>query len=354
MRIFKKSLAAILLLAGCSMVSAHDFTATVNGQKVYFNIKSKTNQTVEVTYNGSIADKRISEVEGVLEIPAKVKHNNVVYSVTGVGAKSFAGATKLKSVVFPSSVKSIGDFAFEGCVSLESIVFPGNSVTPGQGVFFKCTSIKNVTLGSDWKSVDLAMFRWSDSLVSISIPAKTEKIQHLKTLKTLRNIDVDVNNAKFMSCDGVLYSKDGKTLYSCPRSYQGSLKIKEGTEMVTKGAMIDCQQITQIDFPESIKSFSFRETSRMKDLKAIIIRGNTVPTTAYLNDEGKFLIQTANESLQIVVLNSQKKEFRTSLVQSSGEYTETKDANSTPYLVEVAQMPKTNNVVGVKNFSKYE
>ena len=91
MNIYRKTIAAFLLLAGCSLVNAHDFSATVDGQKLFFNIKSKTNKTVEVTYNGSISDKKNSEVKGVVEIPAKVKHNNVVYSVVSIGAKSFSG-----------------------------------------------------------------------------------------------------------------------------------------------------------------------------------------------------------------------------------------------------------------------
>ena len=43
MNIYRKTIAAFLLLAGCSLVNAHDFSATVDGQKLFFNIKSKTN-----------------------------------------------------------------------------------------------------------------------------------------------------------------------------------------------------------------------------------------------------------------------------------------------------------------------
>lgn len=354
MIILRKSIVAFLLLVGCGMVNAHDFTATVNGQKIFFNIKSKTNRTIEVTYNGSIADKSLSDTEDTIEIPARVKHDNVIYSVVGIGAKAFSGAAKLTSIVLPSSVKSIGDFAFEGCRSLECVVFPGSTVSFGEGVFFKCTSIKNVTIGSDWKSIDLAMFRWSDSLISLSIPAKLETIKNIKTLKSLQRVEVDANNSKFMSSDGLLYSKDGNTLISCPRSYMGNLKIKEGVKRVSKNALIDCPYITQIDFPSSIKIFSFRETSRMTGLKTIIFRGLTPPTTAYQKGEEKFVIQTANRNVQIVVPNNQKKEYKSSLVQEAGEYSETKDNTSTPFMVKTEQMPKTNNVIGVKDFSKYE
>lgn len=353
MNINRRHIAAFLLLAGCSLASAHDFTATVDGQKLFFNIKSKTNKTVEVTYNGSISDKKTSEVKGNLEIPSKVKHNNMVYSVVSIGAKSFSGASHLEGVTIPSTVKSIGGFAFEGCTSLGKIIFPGSEVSFGEGVFFKCTSIKDITFGSDWKTADLSRFRWSDSLATIVIPAKIEKIQGLKSLKNLKSVSVDVNNARFSSYNGVLYNKDGKTLYGCPRSFNGNLKIKEGTEVITKGALIDCSNITLIDFPSTMKSFSFRETSRMTQLETIVFRGNVPVKTAYNGSDGKFVLQVANAEVKVVVPSNSKKEYKSALVKDGGEFTESAGADGTPYIVKVDEMPKEGNIIGVKNFSKY-
>ena len=353
MNINRRHIAAFLLLAGCSLANAHDFTATVDGQKLFFNIKSKTNKTVEVTYNGSISDKKAPEVKGNLEIPSKVKHNNVVYSVVSIGAKSFSGASHLEGVTIPSTVKSIGGFACEGCTSLGKIIFPGSEVSFGEGVFFKCTSIKDITFGSDWKTADLSRFRWSDSLTSIVIPAKIEKIQGLKSLKNLKSVSVDVNNARFSSYNGVLYNKEGKTLYGCPRSFNGSLKIKEGTEVITKGALIDCPNITLIDFPSTMKSFSFRETSRMTQLETIVFRGNVPVKTAYNGNDGKFVLQVANAGVKIIVPNNSKKEYKSALVKDGGEFAESAGANSTSYAVKADEMPKEGNIIGVKNFSKY-
>lgn len=353
MNLFSKSFAAILLSAGCSMVGAHDFTATVNGQKIYFNIMSKTNKTVEITYNGGVSEKKTSEIQGDIEIPSKVKHNDIVYSVVAIGAKSFSGANKLKGITIPSTVKSIGDFAFEGCSSLSKIIFPGGNVEFGEGVFFKCTSVRDITLGSDWKHVNLSRFKWSDSLKVIMLPAKIERIQGLKSLKKLENVSVDVNNGKFSSCDGVLYSKDGKTLYGCPRSYSGELKIKDGTEVINSGAFIDCPYITLIDIPATIQSFSFREPSRMKLLETIVFRGDSPVNTAYVGKDGRFVLQVANVGVRIVVPNRSKKKFKSSLIKEGGEFAETKDENSTPYMVRADEMPKESNFIGVKNFSKY-
>lgn len=347
---FRNLILGAALIAGV-VANAHDFTATVNGQRLYFDITNKTKKTVAVTYKGNIADKNPCEVAGTIEIPAKVRHNNVVYDVTAIGQKAFANADRLKSVVIPSGVKMIGDFAFEDCDSLRNVVFPANPVTLGQGIFFKCTNISDVSLGSDWKYVDFTMFRWSDHLAYINIPARIEKIQGLKKLTALKTITVDSNNTKFKADSGMLYSKDGSTLYACPRAYEGGVTIAPGTVKVFDGALIDCKGVTSIDVPASVRSISFRETSRMKGLETIILRAEKPLITGYYNGEGKFFFQLANPFAKLIVLSSAKDKYMAALATDAGEYSDSED--SIPYLVAQSELPTYKSFKGVKNFDKY-
>lgn len=316
---------------------AHDFEATVGGKRLFFDITGKEKKTVTVTFNGSITEKNAPEVSGILEIPAKVKHDSTFYEVKGIGPKAFAGATRLKGVVIPSGVETIGDFAFEGCDSLASVVFPGNPVTLGQGLFFRCPAIADVTLGSDWKTVNLALFRWSDSLKSITIPAKVEIIQGVKKLKGLESISVDPNNPKFSATDGMLYSKDGSTLYACPRGKEGKVTVREGTVKILDGALIDCVRITSLDLPSSLREVSFRETSRMKGLGEIAMRGKKPVVTGYQNGTGKFLFQLANPKARIIVQSDARKAYEEALATEPGEYSEKPDG--VPYIVTKAELP---------------
>lgn len=341
-----KAIIAGLLLTAAAGASAHDFTVTIDGQRLYFDITNKANRTAAVTYNGSIADMKANDIAGNVEIPSKVKHDNVIYDVTAINPKAFAGAKHLKGIVIPSGVTSIGDFAFEGCDSLAGIVFPGNEVTLGQGTFFLCPAISDVTIGSDWTAIDLTMFRWSDRLTRINIPAKIGKIQGLKKLKKLKEITVDTNNGKFEAVDGMLYSKDGKTLYGCPRAYAGKVTVKEGTETITPGALADCVDVTCIDFPASLQNVSFRETAALGNLAVIIMRPVKPIINAYTNGEGKFLMQTANGNVIVEVPAPAKKEYEAAMATAPGEYAET--ATDVPYMVTAGQMPSKKNLKGFK------
>lgn len=341
-----------MLLMLCGTVRAHDFVVTIEGQKVYFNIKSKTDKTAEVTYNGSIADGKPTCFEGELTIPEEVEHDGIVFSVVGISAKAFSGADKLTGIICPSGMSAIGDFAFEGCTSLSKIIFPGNEVKFGQGVFFRCDKIQDISIGSDWKSLDLKMFRWSDSLRVITIPAKIERIRNLKSLKKLESVSVDVNNARFSALDGLLYDKGYDVLYGCPRAYKGKVRVAAGTQVITPGALADCMDVTSIDCPESLTSLSFREFARLEKLSELIFRKMEPINTATLDGEGVFLLQVANPDVKIVVLKSAKDAYKSAMIQQPGEYFEMD--GSTPFYVGRTMLPDAKNIVGEKNFTKYE
>lgn len=347
-----RTMAIMAMMAMSGMALAHDFAAEINGQQVYFDVTNELKKTAVVTYNGSVTQKMPTDYVGELTIPATVQYKGKKYAVTGVGAKAFSGAEKLTGVVMPMGMTTIGDFAFEGCTALEKVIFPGNQVKMGQGVFFRCDKIENVTLGSEWKNVDLKMFRWSDSLATITIPAKMERIQNLKALKNLETVNVDVNNAKFASIDGVLYNKNGEVLYGCPRAYKGTLKVAEGTRNITVGALIDCKGITRVDLPATLTTMSFRELNRMEQLNELILRSEQPMATAKNGAGEVLLLQVANMDVKIIVPKSAKKAYKKALVQETGEYTEV--GGNTPYVVELGMMPLAKNVVGVKNFNKYE
>lgn len=341
-------IAALLAVCAFAGARAYDFSATVDGKRLYFNITDKDKKTACVTYSGSIKNKKVPSLSGVVKIPAKVKHHNVIYTISEVGRKAFANETGLKGVVIPDGVESIRDFAFEGCDSLRSIIFPSNAVKFGEGVFFRCTGIEDVALGADWTGVNLAMFRWSNALDSISIPAKIEDIRGLEKLKGLKKVNVVAENANFSSHSGMLYDKSGKTLYRCPRGYSGKVVVEEGTEKIAEGALIDCVGITWLDFPASLKSVSFRETSRMDLLEGVIMRSEEPLINAYIGGEGRLLFMLRNRSASILVLLPCLPAYREVLATEAGEYSATPDG--LPYIVKSDVLPSKKNLEGVKNF----
>lgn len=339
-------LISLFLLSMCSVAMAHDIVVTLDGQKVFFNFVSKANKTVEITYEGSIVNNKPTYYEGDLRIPQMIRYNGTIYTVVGIGPKAFAGADKLTGIDIPMGVTYIGDFAFESCTSLSRILFPGNGVEFGQGVFFKCDKIQYVSFGSEWKEVDLKMFRWSDSLTTLTIPAKMERIINSKSVKNLESFAVDINNTHFMSKSGLLYSKNNETLLSCPRAYKDDVVVAEGTKNIVDGAFVNCSEVELVDFPETLEKMSFRALYRMSNLKKVVFRNPVPIMTAKTSNTEVFLLQVTNPEIVISVPKKVRKTYKATLVQEVGEYTDIDE--DTPYFVEKLNMPDVKNISAIK------
>ena len=98
------------------------------------NYKIISTKTVEVT----------SEVRGIysgkVKIPAKVKYNDVEYSVVGIGKQAFANQTKLTGVEIPTSIRGIAEDAFLN-TGLTQVTIPGDQVSIVKNAFHNCKKL---------------------------------------------------------------------------------------------------------------------------------------------------------------------------------------------------------------------
>lgn len=69
----------------------------------------------------------------------------------------------------------------------------------------------------------------------------------------LERIEVDSDNPVLCAVDGVLFSKDRKTLIACPRSKQGEYEIPDGTEEIGMQAFYQNDKLTSVYVPDSVQ-----------------------------------------------------------------------------------------------------
>lgn len=351
----RKTVICMMLVLCAGGVKAHDFVSNVNGQTLYFAVTDTLAKTAEVTYQGAAVNATAEKAyQGILEIPVSVKVKGRTYRITGIGDKAFSNATHLEGIIIPSGLTRIGHFAFEGCTSLRKVVFPGNTVEFGDGVFFRCEAIETVTLGSDWQSIDLNRFRWSKRMEELYVPAKMRVIRNMKSLKTLKRIEVDGNNPYYKSQSGMLYSHDGLTLLGVPRAYADDVVVAEGTEIITRGALADCLDVKNVELPASVTTLWFGEFARLTQLEAIAFHASEPLATATTQGAKVTALCTANEKVAIYVPRAGEKNWKKAIVKADGEYAalETSaqtQAQAVPMKVSAFAMAGPKNIKGVKN-----
>ena len=98
----------------------------------------------------------------------------------------------------------------------------------------------------------------------------------------LRHIFVDYENPYYASIDGVVYTKDLKTLIAYPKGRTNdTLTIVDGCEHIGRYAVYENLHVKVLDFPNSLKSIGVHAFERMRGtLRSIFIR-DSVTTIGY-------------------------------------------------------------------------
>ena len=162
--------------------------------------------------------------------------------------------TKLKSVELPESVRLINDSAFYGCSSLESIVIPDNVEYVGENTFADCTSLKSVKIGKKLRFIDKNAFRNCSNMESYS---------------------VSKDNTVYASKDGILYSKDLKTLKKCPAAATKCI-VPKGVTTIENDAFYECRKLEEFEVSKFI-SFDYSELQNCNTLTYVTAPINCIP-----------------------------------------------------------------------------
>ncbi len=217
---FRKLLFALFTLLSIATSSAYDFKY----ERLYYNIISEEDRTVEVTYKDLNND--LDYVSGDIEIPRKVMYKSKTYTVTSIGSSAFFGCSSLSSVTIGNSVTSIGDYAFRSCSSLTS-----------------------VTIGYSVSSIGSAAFAYCSKLETIY---------------------VDPANIEFSFIDGILYNKDASTLLCCLAG-KTTMTIPNSVTSIENGAFAGCFSLTSVAIPNSVTSIGESAFSGCSSLTSVAI-----------------------------------------------------------------------------------
>lgn len=174
------------------------------------------------------------------------------------------------NVVVPEGVTSIGNGAFRGCDSLTSITLPEGVTKIGNGAFQNCANLTAVTLPDSPLHIASDAFQNDHNLTQLILPRGVQEIEAGAFQDSgLTAIRVDPENERFISVDGVLFSKDGTQLLIYPNAKSGDYIAPEGVRAVANHAFSWCHALTSATFQSglvSIGPFAFVECTQLQSV----------------------------------------------------------------------------------------
>ncbi|MBR6806894.1 MAG: leucine-rich repeat protein, partial [Clostridia bacterium] len=175
--------------------------------------------------------------------------------LTTIETSAFAECTALREIVIPESVKTFGTSVFSHCYSLNKVTLAEGLTSIPDSMFYNCDSLTTINFPSTLKSIEDTVFRDCDGFTSIHIPSHITSLGYavFGNCKSLTNITVDGANPTFASVDGVLFTKDLKTLVCYPAGRPGSYTVPDGTVTIGEASFCDNAKLTDVVIPASVK-----------------------------------------------------------------------------------------------------
>ncbi len=156
----------------------------------------------------------------------------------------------LTEIIFPESLLKIGYYAFSGCSGLTSVAFPDACTYLGSFAFLGCMSLEFVSLGESLGAIQSNTFDECPKLAELSAD----------------------DSRYFTVKDGVLLSKDGKTLELYPPAREGAAyTVPDGVTRIRGGAFSHCNSLEEVIFPDSLEQLDGTTFYHCPLIRSIII-----------------------------------------------------------------------------------
>lgn len=181
-------------------------------------------------------------------------------TVTTMGLDVFSKCPNLEFVKLPRNLEVIETGMFEKCAKLQSVVFPENVKVIGRLAFMWCDELQNFTLPESVETIGLQAFIDCESLTEVTIPANVTIIEQnsFSGCGKLRAIYVAEGNQAYQSVDGVLMTKDGTMVHTCPGAKEGTFVIPNGVTTIASLAFFDCQNLKRLVIPATLTTINER------------------------------------------------------------------------------------------------
>ena len=176
--------------------------------------------------------------KGDLLVPASVTSGTTTYEVTALAKSAFVKCGELTSISLPATLREVDPDALMGCTSLTSITISAKSEA--------FASLHGMLFTKDYSRL-LLIPEGMEGAANIPGSTTTVPAQALSRCYLMgSSLTAGDGSAAFETLNGMLFTKDLKTLVSCPPASGNAVVLPAETEVIGEYALAGCKDLTSI------------------------------------------------------------------------------------------------------------
>ena len=174
--------------------------------------------------------------------------------MTFIGKKAFYNCDSLEYFNFPVKLKTLEDYAFGYCNELEELEIPKTLIKCHDKAFKHMYGLKKIILNEGVEKW-LTAYNELGSLEEVSIPSTLSHIdpKDMENMYHIKRFNVSLNNPFYTAVDGVLLSRDKKTIIKYPSSKKGIYRLPKSVESIHQYAFRNTPNPIKISVNEAHK-----------------------------------------------------------------------------------------------------
>ena len=204
----------------------------------------------------------------------KIKSVTIAEGVRRLGDRLFAGCYGLRRVAISRGPSAIGKHTFMQCTALETVALPEGLTTIGTGAFSGCEALRTIDLPQELTQIGTEAFASCQSLAAISLPSNLEHLGRLAFAEcaSVTSYTIAPSNPHYTSIDGVLFTKDQRTLLFYPGgAKETSYTVPQSVEVIGSSALARTTHLRTITLPQGLKKVSDRAFMGCNELRSLTI-----------------------------------------------------------------------------------
>ncbi len=235
-------------------------------------------------FNTLIVEDGVTRIGDYAFYCAKITSLTIGKDVRSIGSHALA-YTQLKTISFDdgAALRETGDHAFYYNKELESVTLPSSMKVLGSYSFDNCSALRSITLNEGLEEIRNGAFSGTGieklHLPSTLNPGKDNgsSVIAFWSEASLTELTVDKKNPYVNSEDGVLYSKDGKTVVAVPAG-KTDVTIPDEVETISREAFSSWTG-SEITLPTSVRTIEKQAFKMCSNLVSVNI-GSGIETIA--------------------------------------------------------------------------